>query len=77
MKKRKAEIVAFNEGVNYPSDLTGSGNFSYWQTQYMPTFLQLIDLIKSREIDQYTVVLIKKDEEEEWNKPNVHIYDEE
>ena len=74
MKKRVAHLVGFNSGENYPWDLTGSGNFTYEQQQHLPTTLEIIDLIKSREIDQYDVVLVKKEEEQEYNKKNITIY---
>lgn len=76
MKTRKAELLGFDCGVNYPEDLTGSGNFTYNQVQYIPTILELIDLIKSREIDLYEVVLLKKEDEEEYNKNNITIYEQ-
>lgn len=74
MKTRIAELIGFNSGVNYPEDLTGAGNFQYDQTQHLPTTLELIDLIKSREIDQYDVVLLKKKEEQEYDKENIRLY---
>ena len=76
MKKRKATLLGFNSGVDYPWDLTGSGNFNYHQVQYLPTTLQLIDLIRSRDIDQYDVVLLKKEDELEYDKENLSIYEE-
>ena len=75
MKTRKAQLLGFNSGKDYPRDLTDSGNFNYNQTQYLPTTLHLIDLIKSRDIDLYDVVLLKKEDEQEYDKPNLSIYE--
>jgi hypothetical protein len=76
MKTRKAELVVWTDGPDWPHSLMEAGNFSWHQVQYIPTTLELIDLIKSRDLDQYEVVLIKKKDIEEFNKPYIYAYEE-
>ena len=76
MKTRKAELIVWTDGPNWPESTMEAGTIAWNQVQYIPTTLELIDLIKSRGIDQYEVVLIKKKDIEEFNKPYIYAYEE-
>ena len=74
MNARKVSLMGF--WFNPDPNVCEGGSISIDQTQYLPTKSELQHLINSDELSRYTVILVDKEEEEEYNQPNILLYKE-
>lgn len=74
MKAREIEIIGFWLHPDYPMNGIGSA-CSVYQTQYIPTYKEFIELLNSGKLQDYQIILLDKAvEKEQALKTNVTYY---